>query len=49
MDKSYEPPTLTVLGKVSDLTAEPAQGGAFGKGSITPDGNSGLIGNRSGG
>ena len=45
----YTPPSLTVLGSITDLTAEPAQGGAYGKGSTTPDGGSGLIGNRSGG
>lgn len=45
----YTPPRITRLGTLSELTLEhgPAQGGAFGKGSVTPDGLSGLIGNRS--
>jgi len=47
----YTPPRITDLGSLSELTLTPggANGGAFGKGSITPDGVSGLIGNRSGG
>lgn len=47
----YTRPEIKCLGSLSELTLDPgsAGGGAFGKGSVTPDGASGLIGNRSGG
>ena len=45
----YVAPTIVRLGHVADLTLDPGQGHAYGKGSVTPDGLSGLAGNRSGG
>ena len=48
MDKQYEAPQLSKIGSLSELTLSPANGGAYGKGSTSADGKSGLVGNRSG-
>lgn len=48
MEQGYISPQLVRIGSLAELTLV-APGNAFGKGSTTPDGNSGLIGNRSGG
>lgn len=46
----YVSPEISRLGTLSELTLDPggSQGGAYGKGSVTADGKSGLAGNRSG-
>jgi hypothetical protein len=48
MKEQYIAPDLTEIGTLAKLTLDPGQGGAFGKGSTSPDGKSGLVGNRSG-
>jgi hypothetical protein len=47
MEQGYISPQLVRIGSLAELTL--VNGGAYGKGSTTPDGKSGLIGNRSGG
>jgi hypothetical protein len=49
MTPEYTAPEVTSLGNFSELTLTPGNGNAFGKSSVTPDGNSGLSGNQSGG
>jgi hypothetical protein len=46
---NYEPPNLVVVGTLAEFTADsgPSQGLGSGKGSLCPDGSSGLEGNRS--
>jgi hypothetical protein len=49
MTPEYTAPEVKTLGNLSELTLTPgnSNGNAFGKGSVTPDGKSGLAGNRS--
>jgi hypothetical protein len=49
MTEQYISPDLTEIGTLSKLTLGASDNaGAFGKGSTSPDGKSGLTGNRSG-
>lgn len=45
-EATYDPPRLTRVGVLRDLLMQ-GNGNAFGKSTTTPDGNSGLAGNRS--